>query len=194
MAGFPVHCSFHQPCMSCVDCNGAMIESPQKGYHKIVLLLQPNALSKSNVVICAHVVTLCWSTSSFIWHSFKAIAYEWKQVPSLISCIHSPLIQYSPSPPETAVSNELTIIFKLLSVRWYLHAGWGRECNPPCRSYHESCKEEEVIRRGYLMELPMEMSNAVSHVYPTPDFRVHNVCVKTNQGKEFQIGELFRPG
>lgn len=77
-----------------------------------------SVLSKSNAVICAHVLTLRWSISSFVWHSFKVLACKWKHVPSLISWIHPPLIQYPPSHPDPAISNKLTIIFKLLSMRW----------------------------------------------------------------------------
>lgn len=134
MAGFPVHCSFHRPCISCVDCNGAMIESPQKGYLKAVLLLQPKYFV---VVKCGDWCSRAYSPpgpSSFAWHSFKALAYKWKHVPSLISCVPLHLIQYPPSHPDTAMSNKLAIIFKLFSMRWYLHTSCRRECNLSCRS------------------------------------------------------------
>ena len=126
MASFPVHCSFHQSCISCVDCNGAMIESPHKGYLKIVLLFQPKYFI---IVKCGDLYSCAYSAlvhQRFAWHSFKVLTYKWKHMPSLISCVCSPLIQYPPSHPDAATSNELTIIFKLLSMSWYLHTSWGK--------------------------------------------------------------------
>lgn len=149
MDSFPVHCSFHQPCISCVDCNGAMIESPHKGYLKIILLLQPKCFVK---VKCSDLCSYADSTlvhQQPVWHSFKAVDCKWKHVPSLISYSHSPLVQYPPSHSDPAISNELTIIFKLLSMRWYLHTNWERE-NLQKLNWG-SCEEQEVVRRGYLM-------------------------------------------
>lgn len=76
MAGFPVHCSFHQPCIAYVNYNGAMIGSLQKVTLQLFYCFSQSILSQLNVVICAHVLTLHWSTSSFAWHSFKALAYQ----------------------------------------------------------------------------------------------------------------------
>ena len=117
MAGFPVHYSFHQPCISCADCNGARLKVPQKVTLKLFLLLQPKYFV---IVKCSDSQSRAHSAlvhQCFAWHSFKALTSKWKHVPSLIFCVRSALIQYPPSHPDAATSNELAIIFKLLSMR-----------------------------------------------------------------------------
>lgn len=50
-------------------------------------------------------------------------------------------------------------------------------------------KSKGMVRRGYLMERSIEMSNSVSHFYPTPDFTDANVCARTNKRNQFEFGE-----
>lgn len=132
MAGFPVHCSFHQPCISCVDCNGAMIESPQKVTLKLFYSFSQSILSKSRVAICVHVPTLHWPTNSFVWHCFKGLASNWKHAPSLIPC-PLPFTQYPPSPLVLPLLMSLRLFLNLFPLGSQ-HTSWGRECNSFCRS------------------------------------------------------------
>ena len=120
MAGFPVHCSFHQPCISCVDCNGARLKVPQKVTLKLFYCFSQSTLSQSNAVIRSHVLTLHWSTSALLGTILKLSLLSGNMCPPP-STVWALLIQYPPSHPDTDTSNELTIIFKLLSMRWYLH-------------------------------------------------------------------------
>lgn len=190
MAAFPVHCSFHQPCISCVDCNGAMIESPQKVTLKLFYSFSQSILSKSRVAICVHVPTLHWPTNSFAWHCWKGLVSNWKHAPSLIPCPLS-LHPVSSLSPGTATSNELTIIFKPLSIRWSAYQLGERMRFILQKLNRGSCDEQEEVTRGCWMDLSVEMPNQVSSV--CPDFRLQNVCVRTNQGNLFMFKGIFLP-